>query len=91
MAPAHPEPDAPLAPAAPPRPGRQSHDCRPRCLEAGYFTSLGIEASAPEFVGAAGLMSVLEGPPESVPGGDTVLASVTFLMVTVLRFQVLLG
>jgi hypothetical protein len=36
-------------------------------------------------------MSLLEGPPERAPGGDTVLASVTFLMVTVLAFQVLAG
>ena len=56
-----------------------------------YLTNTGMLAKAPVLPGAPGLITWFEGPPEVLPGGDTVLASVTFVMVTLLRFQTLLG
>ena len=56
-----------------------------------YLTNTGRSAKAPVLGGAPGLTTWFEGPPEVLPGGDTVLASVTVWMVTVLTFQVLLG
>ena len=55
------------------------------------FYQYGILANAPVLVGAPGLTPSFEGPPEVLPGGDTVLLSVDTSMVTVLTFQVLLG
>lgn len=56
-----------------------------------YLTNTGMLAKAPVLPGAPGLITWFEGPPEVVPGGDTVLPSVTVWMVTLLRFQVLCG
>jgi hypothetical protein len=56
-----------------------------------YFTKQGMLAKAPTLTGAPGLILLLSGPPDKLPGGDMVLTFVTFLMVTLLTFQTLEG
>ena len=61
------------------------------CPSGSYFTKRGTVAKAPTLAGAPGLTVLVDGPPERLPGGDTVLVFVAIWMVTVLTFQVLLG
>ncbi len=59
----------------------------PLSLKVSYFTSLAIPANAPTSAGAPGLMVWLDGPPERVPAGDTVLESTGTSTVTELALR----